>query len=321
MNDAVAWLALVISLPARNATARTRVWRSLKALGCGVLRDGVYLLPDGAAAREALAGEAKEVIAAGGSANLVGLVPLDDAQTAAWRRLFDRTADYAGLMDELRRLRSALKPSTAARLGRRLAALRRGFEETSRVDFFPGTAREQARGLLDETAQTFEELLSPDEPRSVARAIARLRRQDYQNRLWATRRRPWVDRLASAWLIVRFIDRRARFRWLAKPQDCPARAVGFDFDGAQFTHVGNRVTFEVLLAAFNLEADAALARIAQAVHFLDAGGVPVADAAGLKTVLTGARNRAVNDDELLAEALKIFDYLYSAYKEETHARD
>jgi hypothetical protein len=320
MSNAGAWIALVISLPARKATARTRVWRRLKALGCGALRDGVYLLPDSAAAREAFAVEAREVAAAGGSSNLLNLAPLDDAQAAAWRKMFDRTPEYAGLMNELRKLRSAMKPSAASGLGRRLAALRRGFEETSRVDFFPGTAREQAAALLEETGQAVDELLSPGEPRSVARAIPRLHRKDFQGRLWATRRRPWVDRLASAWLIARFIDRKARFRWLARPQDCPARAIGFDFDGAQFTHVGNRVTFEVLLCAFDLEADAALARLALTVHYLDAGGIPAEDAAGLKTVLLGAHSRARSDDELLAEAMKIFDFVYSAYQEETDDR-
>jgi hypothetical protein len=91
--------------------------------------------------------------------------------------------------------------------------------------------------------------------------------------LWATRRRPWVDRLASAWLIQRFIDPEARFLWLAAPEDCPATAVGFDFDGAPFSHVGTLVTFEVLVRRFALEAviPDSLGRL---IHFLDVGGVP-----------------------------------------------
>lgn len=321
IEENATWLALVISLPTRNATARMRVWRSLKALGCGVLRDGVYLLPAGAAGREALEGEAREVTAAGGNANLVEIAPTEAQQAAAWRRLFDRTAEYSRLMSDLRAFRAAMKPAAAAGLARRLAGLRRGFEEISRIDLFPGEAREQASALLEETAHALEALLSPGEPRAVARAIPRLRREDFRRRVWATRRRPWVDRLASAWLIARFIDRDARFRWIAKPQDCPARAIGFDFDGAQFTHVGNRVTFEVLLAAFGREADPALARIAAAVHYLDAGGVPVGDAGGLKAILAGARSRTKSDDALLAESMKIFDFLYKAYEEEPDERN
>lgn len=93
-------------------------------------------------------------------------------------------------------------------------------------------------------------ILSPDEPHMVIGTIPKLRISDYQQRVWATRRRPWVDRLACAWLIRRFIDPRAKFLWMSNPAECPAGAIGFDFDGATFSHVDNRVTFEVLLAGF-----------------------------------------------------------------------
>lgn len=104
--------------------------------------------------------------------------------------------------------------------------------------------------------------------------------------MWATRRRPWVDRLASAWLIQRFIDPEARFLWLAAPEDCPATAVGFDYDGALFSHVGMRVTFEVLVRRFALEAAIpdALGRL---IHFLDVGGLSTPEAAGWKAFLQG----------------------------------
>ena len=122
-----------------------------------------------------------------------------------------------------------------------------------------------------------------------------------------------MDRLASAWLIKRFIDRDARFVWIERPRDRPRKAVGFDFDGAEFTHVNNRVTFEVLLASFGLDNDPALAAIGAAVHFLDVGGILVADAKGLETVLKGIKEKARNDDALLTEAMRILDLFYSAY--------
>src|SRR4030095_16787380 len=102
---------------------------------------------------------------------------------------------------------------------------------------------------------------APDEPHPAARTVARLDRAQYQGRVWATRRRPWVDRLASAWLIRRFIDPQARFLWLKSPKDCPKRALGFDFDGATFTHLGGKVTFEVLLESFGLESDHGLRQV------------------------------------------------------------
>ena len=122
-----------------------------------------------------------------------------------------------------------------------------------------------------------------------------------------------LDRLASAWLIKRFIDREARFAWFERPSERPKGAVGFDFDGAEFTHVKNRVTFEVLAASFGLDEDPALAAVGAAVHFLDVGGIPVADAKGLETLLRGAKEKAKSDDALLAEAMRIFDLFYSAY--------
>jgi hypothetical protein len=93
--------------------------------------------------------------------------------------------------------------------------------------------------------------------------------------------------------------------------------LGFDFDGAAFAHVGNRVSFETLLASFSLEQDRALKRVAELVHFLDVGGVPVAEAAGVETLLAGARSRTRSDDELLAEAMRVFDWLYQAYQEKS----
>ena len=131
--------------------------------------------------------------------------------------------------------------------------------------------------------------------------------------MWTTRSNLWVDRLASAWLIKRFIDREAKFAWFARPSQRPKSAIGFDFDGAEFTHVRNRVTYEVLVESFGLEQDPALAGIGAAVHFLDIGGIPVADAKGLETMLRGAKEKTKSDDVLLAEAMRIFDLLYSAY--------
>jgi hypothetical protein len=119
--------------------------------------------------------------------------------------------------------------------------------------------------------------------------------------------------LASAWLIKRFIDPRAKFLWLKRPQDCPKRAVGFDFDGAQFTHVGAKVTFEVLLVSFGVNGDSALERIGTLIHYLDVGGVPVPEAAGLEALLRGARIARTDDDALTADAGRLFDLLYAGY--------
>ena len=90
-------------------------------------------------------------------------------------------------------------------------------------------------------------------------------------------------------------------------------AIGFDYNGAQFTHARNQVTFEVLRGSFGLDRDPALMAIGAAVHFLDVGGIPAADARGLETLLKGIKQKARSDDELLAEASRVLDFFYSAY--------
>ena len=304
--------ALVLSLPAHNSTVRMRVWRALKDTGCGVLRDGVYVLPEGAGGAKALPAIEGEIRAAGGFAMTVGL-RLKPTQGPAVRKLFDRSADYGALMLRVHAARKAL-----ARLGHRKAQtaverLERSFDRLAGIDFFPGQAKRQAAQAIAELKQGLRESYSRGEPRAAKKHLRLVDRAKYQKRVWATRQHPWVDRRASAWLIKRFIDREARFVWIEHPRQRPRKAVGFDFDGAHFTHVGDRVTFEVLLASFGLDHDPALAALGAAVHFLDVGGVPVPDAKGLETLLRGIKEKARSDDALLAEAMRILDHFYSAY--------
>lgn len=308
------WSLLVISLPGRSATPRMRVWRALKALGATVLRDGVYLLPHGKSAVMALQAQAEEVRASGGEAHVLNFNSEGAPQAEDFRRYFDRTPDYSRLVKSILRLGAAPKKRRGTQITRQLRKLRREFDSIAATDYFPGPAKEQARQLLSEAEM--KALHSPGEPQPRSGDIRPLKRDDYRNRAWATRARPWVDRLASAWLIRRFIDPGARFVWLRDPKKCPARAVGFDFDNATFTHVGARVTFEVLLASFDLGKDAALMHMGALVHYLDVGGIPVAEAPGLEMLLNGARRQFDDDDRLLKEASRAFDLLYASYNDE-----
>lgn len=320
MDNTNQWLTLIISLPTSNATARMRIWRALKSAGCGVLRDGVYLLPDSKTASLGLRQQAEEVTQTGGTAYVLKLSATDLAQDTIFRSLFDRTDDYAALKLEVDKLRHALTSQTIPASRRSLLRLSREFSALSAIDFFPGPARDQTTSSLAQVTAEFSVLSNPDEPQPTQNKIKILNRDDFQNCIWATRKRLWVDRIASAWLIKRYIDPGAKFKWLDKPQDCPKTALGFDFDGAKFTHTGSLVTFEVLLASFNLEPDPALQRLAGVVHFLDVGGIPVAEARGLEMILKGTRERCSDDDVLLNDASKIFDDLYMTYtsEESTH---
>jgi hypothetical protein len=280
-----------------------------------VLRDGVYVLPADSARGAALAEMESEIRSAGGFAMTVGLQLKTAAQFDHVRNLFDRSTEYGALIQKAH----ALKPSLP-RLGQRKAQtavrrLQQSFDSLAATDFFPGHAKMQTAEAIANVERRCQQLFSDGEPHPSGKPPRRVNPSKYRGRLWATRKRPWVDRLASAWLIKRFIDRDARFAWIDRPRDCPRRAVGFDFDGAEFTHAGSRVTYEVLLAAFELDHDPALVAIGATVHYLDIGGVPVADAKGLETMLIGIREKARSDDELLAEAMRILDLFYSAYRQ------
>lgn len=307
------WITLITSLPTGNATARMRAWRNLKAAGAAVLRDGVYLLPEVGACRATLEALAADVRSAGGTALLLRVEAPEDETFAP---LFDRSDDYAPLLADVARAQEGLVPDSAADTLKQARKLRKAFASLVLIDFFPGEASRQTEAALQSLELAATRALSPDEPHPVDSMMPRLRVDDYRGRTWATRRRPWVDRLASAWLIRRFIDPEARLLWLAAPADCPPDALGFDFDGAAFSHVGARVTFETLLASFGLETPA-LARLGALVHFLDVGGVQPPEAGGIESVLAGLRHAVVDDDTLLTLAASVFDGLLTSFEKAT----
>ncbi len=308
------WSVLFLSLPTQPSAVRLRVWRALKTLGCGSMRDGVYVLP---ASKTALFDPlVTEVRAHGGQASVLELSAPDEARRAEVLALFDRTEAYGQWRTQAQELSAALPelPETEAR--RRWRAVSETLQTIQRIDYYPGAATEQAQAELDTLREALDARFSRGEPVAQApHGIPRLDLRKFQGKRWATRARPWVDRLACAWLIRRFIDPEARFVWLADPAGstpAPRGTVGFDYDGARFTHVGSRVSFEVLAASFGLDADPRLQRLARAVHFLDIGGIPVPEAAGLEAVLAGLREVHANDDDLALAAAAVFDALHAA---------
>ncbi len=305
---------LILTLPTQPNAVRVRVWRALKSLGCAALRDGAYLLPSGhAPVFEPLAAEVREH---GGTAMVLNLSPQDPAQREQLVALFDRSDAYGQWHEAATTLQAELAVLGETEARRRLRAVTETLKSLRRIDYYPGAAAAQALSGLEALRQALDAQFSRGEPRSHAdHGIALLSIRKFQRKRWATRARPWVDRLACAWLIARFIDRDARFLWLVDPAGktpAPRGALGFDYDGALFTHVGARVTFEVLLASFGLDTDAKLQRIAGAVHYLDVGGIPVPEAAGLESVLGGLREMHADDDALVIAAAIVFDALYAA---------
>ncbi len=303
------WLLLIISLPTDNTAGRMRSWRAIKACGAVVLRDGVYLLPERDPCLAAFQAVQMDVRAGGGVAYLLTVAMMDDSLDLG---LFQRDGEYAALLCDIEGLRQDLAAKPLADAFKKTAKLRKAFAHVVAIDFFPTASQQQVNAALSALETAIRRLMSPDEPHPIDGVLAPLRCGDYQNRLWATRRRPWVDRLACAWLICRFIDPQARLLWLESPADCPPEALGFDFDGAAFSHIGNYVTFEVLLNRFQLET-AALKRLAALVHYLDVGGVQPAEANGVEWVLKGLCATHNDDDQLLVAAGGVFDGLLMAF--------
>lgn len=302
---------MLVKLPTRPNAVRLRTWRALKALGCAALRDGAYLLPTAQGGLfEPLAAEVR---GHGGSAQLFELRPRDDAQRHELRALFDRSEAYGQWHEGLAALQAELPALAETEARRRLRAVADALHALKRIDYFPGAAAAQAQGALDALRQALDARFSRGEPRAQREhGIERLDIARFQGKRWATRARPWADRLACAWLIRRFIDPQAHFVWLADPARAPRGVLGFDYDGARFTHVGARVSFEVLLASFGLDPDPRLQRLAAAVRYLDTGGIPVAEAAGLESVLAGLRELHADDDALCSAAAAVFDALHAA---------
>src|SRR5688500_17076231 len=227
-----AFQALVLSLPARNSTLRMRAWRALKEAGCGVLRDGLYVLPAEGADGTVLEKIETQIRADGGFAMRVELRPRTE-QLGEMRELFDRSAEHGALVQRMEAARRSLDRLGSRRAQTAVRRLERLFDKVSRTDFFPGEAKAQAAAALAGLKQRYREAYAGGEPRPSQRKLRARSAGRYSGRVWTTRANLWVDRLASAWLIKRFIDREAKFAWFGRPSERPKGAIGFDFDGAE----------------------------------------------------------------------------------------
>jgi hypothetical protein len=301
---------LISSLPTQNSTARTRVWRSLKASGAATLRDGVYLLP--ITHSQKFEPIAQDVISEQGSAYIFQAEAPFNLEISS---LFNRNEEYEVIHKQLVDLNQNQNESEKKELLKQVRKLRKNFDALVEIDYFPNETQGQIQSELISLEQSIARLGEVNEPVSTQEKIKRLLKKDYQNRVWATRKHPWIDRLASAWLIKNFIDESPQFIWLESPSECPEHALGYDFDGAAFTHIDNFVTFEVLMHSFELETPA-LKKIAEIVHYLDVGGFEPPEAIGIEKVVQGLRSQISNDDQLFELANYIFDGLYADLKRE-----
>jgi len=302
------WLLTIAQLPIEDPASRMRVLRTLESLGAAVMREGVYLLPDTPGNRQSLEALTDYIGKIASTANVLQVSAVSPAQHEAFMKLFDRSARYENLIKTVESLRIGFGHSDPSAISRVVHKQRREFEAIAALDFFPSAARSRAEQALAAADAEVRKLLFPAQSQpALAPGEALL------GRTWVTRKPLWADRLACAWLIRRFVDPEATLTWLEKSQPLPADALAFGFEGAHFANSETRVTYEEMLVKLELAKNRALVKIGSIVHFLEVRGTPVAEAAGVQTLLQGAQRRSSGETELLAEAEKTFDLLYEAY--------
>ena len=316
-----AWLLFVHLLPASPSNLRVRTWRRMQQIGALAVKQSVYVLPDSPAAREDFQWLKAEIEGAGGQASVFAADAVDAWSHEALVEEFRRTREdtYGRLAGEAERLlRRGGKARRAGALSRRaLQQLRGRLSDIERVDFFGSAGRDRVVTLL----RTLEErALSRPGPPAPPAASPDGGARVYKACLWVTRPRPGVDRMASAWLIRRFIDADARFDFADERHAAPPASIPFDTYGVEFTHQGDRCTFEVLCDRFQLE-DPALAPIAAIVHDLDLkdGRFGAPQAASVGQIIDGLRLAHADDHRLLSEGITLFEALYRTFTQSRRA--
>lgn len=304
------WLALLHQLPAKPPYQRVKIWRRLQAMGAVPLKNAAHVLPRSTEGETWFRTLADEIIAGGGEATLIGAELLAGQSDADVCSLFDaaRDADYAEIADAARRL---LETGPAGSPD--IARLQKRMEEVGRIDFFGAHGRQAAEAALAELDR--RRYVHPDVGRSTPAAAGAP--ELLVGRTWVTRRGVHVDRIACAWLIRRFIDPEASFRFVDARAHVPAPGeLRFDMVDAEFTHEGDRCSFETLLLRAELSEDAGLAAIGEIIHELDIqdGKFARPEAPGVGAMLAGVCASTDADLERIARASDALDQLYAYFR-------
>ena len=314
------WLLLIHHVPPKPNYFRVKVWRRLQRLGAAAIKNSVYVLPRTEQTHEDFEWVMREIVEGGGDASICEARFVEGLSDEQIEALFHaaRNADYAQLAEDVRKLFDALPRSgrdlteEQRRLAEAdLARFGRRFAEITAIDFCQAPGREAVDGLL----AGIEQRLRTRTTTSKA-AKARVDRAGLQGRTWVTRKGIHIDRMASAWLIRRFIDPAATFKFVPgkgyRPEPGELR---FDMFEAEYTHEGDHCTFEVLLARFEVD-DPALRPIAEIVHDIDLkdAGFERPEAAGIDRLVAGIAMAHKEDDERLARGAAVFDDLYEYFR-------
>jgi hypothetical protein len=311
------WLLLIHQLPAKPAYARVKVWRRLQALGAVIVKNAVYALPSSEETQEDFAWLAREIVELGGEALVCEAELVEGLGDAELRQMFiaARNQDYGRIAEEARALATRLDATSAdgelAEVANQTARLRKQLSEIAAIDFFEADGRaaaEQPIARLESHFSQGSEAMTPQQGPSATPPTA--------SKTWVTREHVQVDRIASAWLIRRFVDPAARFKFVASRSYAPrAGEVRFDMFEGEFTHEGDRCTFEVLLLRAGLD-DPALGAIGEIIHDIDLkdGKYGREETAGIRTVMSGIAAAHRDDEQRLARGAAVLDDLYEYFR-------
>jgi hypothetical protein len=316
------WLLIFYSVPSHPVSNRMKIWRKLAKAGGVQLKGAVYILPATEEHEEFLQWLIGEVKSMGGDGAFVRTAEVKTMTEADIRELFLRQADegYRGFeknLDALERKVQSFRKGAQGDEGGKLAdlanKLAKELDEHHKRDFFSSPLGVVMQKRMQALAAVLRGI-----GRAAAETPAAIKSksiEDYQGRAWATRKKPFIDRMASAWLIKRFIDPKASFLFIEEHEiaGLDGRVAAFDVRGAEFTHVGELCTFEVLIKSFGIR-DKAVRKIAEIVHDLDVKdekyGKP--EAAGVEEILSGIRKTTKNDADALERGMAVFEMLYQS---------
>jgi hypothetical protein len=316
------WVLIMPTIPAKPASVRVKIWRRLQAVGAVGLRGSVYALPNREECVEVFEWVGRELRALGGQASICEGRFLDaSTDHDIERRFIDaRNADYAEIAGAAKLLARKLDarriaPERISAITGQHARLVQRLGEITAIDFMNAAGRESAEGLLAAVARALpRDGANGNEPLEV---IAKPRAAT-----WVTRTGVHVDRIASAWLIRRFIDPRARFKFVPAKGYVPASGeLRFDMFEAELTHVGDRCTFEVLVERMDLR-DPALTAIGEIIHDLDLRDDKFSreETAGVRSTIDGICTAAHDDEQRIAAASPMFEGLYSYFSQQRRRR-
>lgn len=311
------WLLLIHQIPPKPDYFRVKIWRRLQKIGAVAIKQSVYVLPNNGQAYEDLHWIVKEITEGGGTASLCKTVFLEGISNNQVESLFQvvRDAEYEKIIEDTQILIKELTGETSDNFGslilkkkKELSRIQNRFAETVAIDYFNAPCREEADRILTECDALLRETKD-----DVSSGIHKI--ENIKGRTWVTRKGIYVDRIACAWLILRFIDADGRLKFVEDERYHPrSDEIRFDMFEGEYTHIGDNCTFEVLVSNFALESQPIVA-IAEIIHDIDLKdkkyGRPEVE--GLQAIFSGIARTCSDDMERVKRGSMMLDELYASF--------